>query len=709
MNIKGLSLAEMLHADAERGRTASIVRRWEAGEEPDTLAALEEHPELQEDKSCVLDLVYEEYCLRADRGETIDADVYCARFPRFRSSVLRMLVSYQLLQDDPEVYEKAFPSRFPEAGETIGDLTLVRELGRGTFSHVFLAREASTGGRLVAVKFTSDGQHEAWTLGPLNHPNVVKVLSAGPEETTGLHVVRMPYHGPSTLDDLLNRAYPQEGAAPPRDAQLILETARADDAVEAGERPAPVLLGGSFEDGVVWLIGRMAAALAFLHERDICHRDLKPTNVLLNPAGQPLLLDFNLSADGRVPDARLGGTLPYMAPEQLRAMTNSALPCPGPEADVFALGVIAHELLTGRHPFGPIPRSTSSEELAERLLQRQHRGGSLFQSKERVQRPFTQLLARCLNADAAARPTAAELQTAAERHFTPVQPRSRLPRKSPAVLMAAILLFALVGVSWMSQATRTAPVPRESTNRMEAAAQFRCGRKYLVEKKEQARAYAAFQESNRLWPDGQSLACMAYLRALAGGHHEAIGLCDQAMTLGFKSPQLLNNRGYSTMMLGQRKREERDLPAVTLIYDAALFDFNEAIRLDPKLQASYSNRARLARRRHLADPTWALPDRAVEDVREACRLSAGNPRLLVEAARVCILASVRRDELKNEALQYLIQASAKGADLSSLGRDPLFHPLKDQPRFKQLVAAPKREVLSTPEPGLLDPIPASLP
>src|SRR5207244_4052369 len=120
-----------------------------------------------------------------------------------------------------------------------------------------------------------------------------------------------------------------------------------EEGAEDQEAGAGVLEKGTYEDGVASLLGQLAGALAFLHQRGICHRDLKPSNILLSPSGQPLLLDFNLSADGRLPPGRLGGTLPYMAPEQVRAMADSKQPAPGAPADVFALGVIAYEILTG--------------------------------------------------------------------------------------------------------------------------------------------------------------------------------------------------------------------------------------------------------------------------------------------------------------------------------------------------------------------------
>src|SRR4029077_10613838 len=79
----------------------------------------------------------------------------------------------------------------------------------------------------------------------------------------------------------------------------------------------------SHVEAVLWMAARLADGLAHAHERGILHRDLKPANILLTDEGQPMLLDFNLSADTKTQAsaaaASMGGTLPYMSPEHLEA------------------------------------------------------------------------------------------------------------------------------------------------------------------------------------------------------------------------------------------------------------------------------------------------------------------------------------------------------------------------------------------------------
>src|SRR5439155_9925527 len=117
----------------------------------------------------------------------------------------------------------------------------------------------------------------------------------------------------------------------------------------------------TYVDAILWIVGRLAEGLAHAHDRGILHRDLKPANVLLTDDGQPMLLDFNLSEDcklrGHAAAARVGGTLPYMSPEQLAAFSDRGRVVDA-RSDLYSLGLILYELLAGRSPFpamsGPV-------------------------------------------------------------------------------------------------------------------------------------------------------------------------------------------------------------------------------------------------------------------------------------------------------------------------------------------------------------------
>src|SRR5262249_28754708 len=121
----------------------------------------------------------------------------------------------------------------------------------------------------------------------------------------------------------------------------------------------------SYPEAVLWIGARLADALAHAHDRGILHRDIKPANVLLTDDGQPMLLDFNLAADAARAGPRVGGTPAYMAPEQLRQVCGEAAGVDA-RSDLFSLGVVLFEMLTGRHPF-PLPNESNRDSAAELL------------------------------------------------------------------------------------------------------------------------------------------------------------------------------------------------------------------------------------------------------------------------------------------------------------------------------------------------------
>lgn len=113
------------------------------------------------------------------------------------------------------------------------------------------------------------------------------------------------------------------------------------------------------------LVAKLARAVHAVHDRDIVHRDLKPANVLFDEAGEPKVTDFGLAKRGARPDLTgtqaVMGTPAYMAPEQARGQTRFA----GPAADIYALGVILYECLTGDRPFESDDTLTLLRKVAE--------------------------------------------------------------------------------------------------------------------------------------------------------------------------------------------------------------------------------------------------------------------------------------------------------------------------------------------------------
>ena len=168
------------------------------------------------------------------------------------------------------------------------------------------------------------------------------------------------------------------------------------------------------------LAGQLADGLGHAHARGILHRDLKPANVLLTDEGRPMLLDFNLAEDtklrGAVEWAAVGGTLPYMAPEQLRAFRDKRGVLDG-RCDLYALGVILFELLTGRHPF-PVRRGLGQPMVSELLADRETAPPSAAGTTAPSPRPSRRILRKCLAPDPARRYQSAEdLREDIDRHL----------------------------------------------------------------------------------------------------------------------------------------------------------------------------------------------------------------------------------------------------------------------------------------------------
>ncbi len=238
----------------------------------------------------------------------------------------------RLLEQHPDLHEVLAPMvDGPSTGHdhgdangerVLGDFRLVREVGRGAMGIVYEAWQRSVD-RRVAVKVLSSGlltnpgalarfHREAAAAARLRHPNIVEVYGFG--DADGEHFYAMQF---------------VDGAS-------LLEC------MAAWRSP----------DRAVHLAAQLADALAHAHAQGLVHRDVKPANVLVGADGSILLTDFGVARDEALPSlTREGGfvgTLDYAAPEQIRGERVDA------RADVWALGVILHELLAGARPFAAV-------------------------------------------------------------------------------------------------------------------------------------------------------------------------------------------------------------------------------------------------------------------------------------------------------------------------------------------------------------------
>jgi hypothetical protein len=200
---------------------------------------------------------------------------------------------------------------------------ILGELGRGGMGVVYKARHLGLK-RVVALKMILVGAHaggeelrrfrtEAETLARLQHPNVVQIYEVG--EQGGLPYCALEFVGGGSLDRRL------------ADGPL-----RPDEAAD--------------------LAAKLARAIHAAHQAGIVHRDLKPANVLLTEDGTPKITDFGLAkklegASALTASGAIMGTPSYMPPEQAGGQAKTV----GPAADIYSLGAILYELLTGRPPF----------------------------------------------------------------------------------------------------------------------------------------------------------------------------------------------------------------------------------------------------------------------------------------------------------------------------------------------------------------------
>ena len=272
----------------------------------------------------------------AERAAFLDAA--CAGYPALRARLEALLAADSEVERplDAPALERlrglalggAMPER-PERPERIGAFRILGCLGEGGMGVVYEA-EQDHPSRRVALKVVRSGlvsesllrrfEHEARILGWLNHPGIAQIFEAGCAETAS---------GPQAYFamELVRGSTPTRYA----DEQRLDTAARLE------------------------LVAKVCDAIQHAHQKGVIHRDLKPGNVLVEAGGQPKVLDFGVA---RATDAdlqattlqtatgELVGTLAYMSPEQVAGRAEEV----DTRADVYALGVIAHELLGGAPP-----------------------------------------------------------------------------------------------------------------------------------------------------------------------------------------------------------------------------------------------------------------------------------------------------------------------------------------------------------------------
>jgi serine/threonine-protein kinase len=270
-----------------------------------------------------LDLL-DDYLARLQAGQRPDRAEFLRRRPDLES-VLQCLealegVASAVGGEAPPSAAEAPPGDLPRA---FGPYELLSEIGRGGMGVVYKARQ-TTLDRIVAVKMILANQlaspehvrrfHvEARAAARLQHSNIVHIHEVG--HLLGQHYIAMEYIDGQSLAARLSRG--------------PLDTMAA-----------------------VRILAAVARAVELLHQQNIIHRDLKPSNILLDADDHPYVTDFGLAkmfgpGSESTTTGVIAGTFSYMAPEQAAGQGSEV----GPPADVYSLGAILYELLTGRPPF----------------------------------------------------------------------------------------------------------------------------------------------------------------------------------------------------------------------------------------------------------------------------------------------------------------------------------------------------------------------
>jgi WD40 repeat protein/tRNA A-37 threonylcarbamoyl transferase component Bud32 len=433
----------------------------------------------------------------------------------------------------------------PDEVPSVPGYEILAELGRGGMGVVYQARQVKLN-RLVALKMVLHGSHassadlvrflaEAEAVAQLQHPHIVQIYETGKQ--AGLPFFSLEYVEGGTLAQRL-----RSGPLPPREAARLVET--------------------------------LARAVHHAHLHGIVHRDLKPGNVLLAAGGTPKVADFGLAkrvaqGSGLTATGAILGTPSYMAPEQAGGTKDIT-----PLCDVYALGALLYETVTGRPPFqAPTPVDTIMQVLGDEPVPPSRLQPGLPRDLETI-------CLKCLQKEphkryASAAELADDLERFREDRPIVARPVGRLERtwrwcrRNPviaalsaaaaAVVVVAALLLYQERSQTLANLERAEDAERNLTGQLELTA------KAEQERTEQLwKSYRDQAEARRF--SGQVGQRFESLRALAKAAQIA-----RSLDLGEDVIQDLRRKAIVSLALPDLRRD-RELPGWTLDWDAFVID-----------------------------------------------------------------------------------------------------------------------------------------
>lgn len=306
----------------------------------------------------------DDYLAEVETGIAPDLDRLLAGYPHLAVPLRRYLDSVNFLHRATTLAAGSLPSRAVESAmpteRMLGDYRLLREIGRGGMGVVYEAWQVSLDRRVAlkvlpfaAVldpKYIARFQNEVRAAAQLQHSHIVPVYGVGCDR--GVHYYSMQFIDGQPLDqairELRNASVPVTEIAP-TDARAFSENVASRSAVST-QRQSTIrsTTSRAYIRGTVQLAVQAAEALHHAHEFGIVHRDVKPSNLLIDQQGQLWVTDFGLARVQAGADltatGELMGTLRYMSPEQASGRHAQV----DQRTDVYALGATLYELLTLR-------------------------------------------------------------------------------------------------------------------------------------------------------------------------------------------------------------------------------------------------------------------------------------------------------------------------------------------------------------------------